>query len=87
MNKLKLQDLAVESFDTTTAEDSRGTVIAEQCTCPTNCTCPGCPSCDPSYCDTACQTCPYSCYGSCDGSCDPTCVGYATCSWNTNCEA
>ncbi len=91
MNKLKLEDLAVESFETTDDENSHGTVYAEQCTCPTNCTCPGCNTCDPSYCDTACQTCPNTCYGSCYGSCgntcDYTCVGNATCSWNTNCEA
>lgn len=94
MNKLKLEDLAIDSFDTTAAETDRsGTVFGEQCTCQTNCTCPGCPSCDPSYCDTACNTCPGTCGGSCNftceayGTCDYTCVNYATCSWNTVCEA
>jgi len=75
MNKLKLEDLAVESFDTTPqAENERGTVFGEQeCTCHT-CTCPGCPTCYAS-CQTNCDTCQESCYGSCEWSCDGTCVG------------
>jgi hypothetical protein len=44
MRKLKLEALAVESFDTTPAGAARvGTVLAQQCTCPTACTCPGAP--------------------------------------------
>ena len=91
MNKLKLEDLAIESFDTTPAENDRsGTVFGEQCTCHTNCTCPGCPTCDPSYCDTGCDTCAGSCggscYNTCGDTCDYTCVYYDTCSWNTACE-
>ena len=67
MRKFKLESLTVESFDTMPAERTqRGTVYGEQCTCPSNCSCPGCPSCDPSWCDTACD------------SCSPTCEG-ATC--------
>jgi hypothetical protein len=85
MNKLKLEELVIDSFDTTAAGDgANGTVFAEQqCTCHTNCTCPGCPSCDPSYCDTVCETCHHSCYG----TCDYTCYNYPTCSWGTVCEA
>jgi hypothetical protein len=83
MNKLKLEELAVESFDTTAAEHDRGTVFGEQCTCPTACTCPGCPTCDASYCNTACDSCGYSC----GGTCELTCPQLDTCNWNTNCAA
>ncbi len=58
--KLNLEDLAVDSFDTTRPERPGGTVFGEQCTCYTNCTCPGCPTCDAS------------CNGTCDASCDGT---------------
>ena len=73
---LSLDELRVESFDTTSAEQKpRGTVIAEQCTCPTACTCPGCPSCD--TCD---PTCPHTCWETCDDytcmSCGETCANY-----------
>lgn len=55
MNKLRLQldDLSVESFDTTAARGEKGTVFGEQCTCYTVCTCPGCATCD--------ATCPQTC--------------------------
>lgn len=55
--RLTLEQLAVDSFDTSGVEGMRGTVRAEQCTCETNCTCPGCPTCD--------NTCYESCYGTC----------------------
>lgn len=65
MNKLtlKLCDLAVESFDTTSVSQERGTVRGEQqlCTCPTACTCPGCPTCA--------ATCPDTCYNTCENTC------------------
>ena len=80
MNKLKLQleDLLVDSFDTTAPQKAKGTVFGEQCTCYTNCTCPGCPTCDAS-----CNgTCDASCNGSC-ASCDATCGG--TCDWSCGC--
>jgi hypothetical protein len=69
MNKLKLRldELAVESFDTTRLSDDKGTVFGEQCSCQTVCSCPGCPTCDA----TCAQTCD-----------DPTCVGQ-TCWGNT----
>lgn len=75
MRKLRLQldDLRIDSFDTTHAQQAKGTVFGEQCTCYTQCTCPGCPSCDES-----CNgTCDVSCFDTCDVSCDGTC--YKTC--------
>jgi hypothetical protein len=61
---LKLEDLSVDSFETTLKQKARGTVFGEQCTCWTYCgqnTCPGCP------------TCGASCNGTCDASCNGTC--------------
>ncbi|HEY0016541.1 MAG TPA: hypothetical protein VGC13_09495 [Longimicrobium sp.] len=55
---LNLEDLSVDSFDTTSTQKAKGTVFGEQCTCYTNCTCPGCPTC----------------YASCNGTCDNTCA-------------
>src|SRR5687768_12544881 len=66
--KLNLDELAVESFDTSPLAREKGTVFGEQCTCPTQCTCPGCPTCD--------ATCPYSCD-------DYSCNGEATCAGHT----
>ena len=74
MKKLRLDDLAVESFDTVRApEKEKGTVFAEQqCTCYT-CTCPGCPTCGA----TCPATCAYTCDdASCNESCDGTCAGW-----------
>ncbi len=81
MKKLRLDDLSVESFDTTTVKKEKGTVFGEQCTCYTQCTCPGCPTCDNTCaytCDDqtcpACPTCAASCNGTCDGAtCYDTC--------------
>ena len=95
MNKLKLQleDLVIDSFSTTPVRRAKGTVYGEQCTCPTACTCPGCPTCDASCGGTCGGTCDASCYGSCGDtcdcgtaydvscngySCDPTCAGWGT---------
>ncbi|HEX6371611.1 MAG TPA: hypothetical protein VF006_22010 [Longimicrobium sp.] len=93
--KLKLEDLAVDSFDTHAPLKPRGTVFGEQCTCYTQCTCPGCPTCaNYNTCDASCNgTC-----ASCDASCNGTCAGdtcgdscYGTCDasdcapcWNTD---
>lgn len=89
MKKLKLDDLAVESFDTTAnAAPERGTVHGEQdpCTCYTNCTCPGCPTCAYASCMTNCNTCAASCWGSCDASCEyGTCRGQDTCLGRDTC--
>ena len=66
--KLQLDDLRIDSFSTTPAQAPKGTVFGEQCTCYTNCTCPGFPTCDAS-----CNgTCDASCNGTCDGTCDCT---------------
>lgn len=67
--KLELDDLHVESFDTTTASKEKGTVFGEQCTCYTQCTCPGCPTCD-ATCDA---TCPYTCDDRTCMTCGLTC--------------
>ena len=80
---LNLEDLSVDSFDTTAAQKEKGTVFGEQCTCYTQCTCPGCPTCYASCngtCDATCAaTCAYTCYDvSCAASCNGTCAG-ATC--------
>jgi hypothetical protein len=64
--KLRLDDLLVDTFQTTSAAKEKGTVFGEQCTCYTNCTCPGCPTCD--------YTCGQSCGGSCEYSCNGSCV-------------
>ncbi len=64
---LSLDALRVESFDTTAAEPKpKGTVFAEQCTCYTNCTCPGCPTC---Y-----NTCEYTCDDNTCITCVNTCA-------------
>jgi len=80
--KLHLEDLQVDTFQTTAPEKPKGTVFGEQCTCYTNCTCPGCPTCYAS-CNGTCQvscngdcsgaTCDASCNGTCDWTCDNTC--------------
>jgi hypothetical protein len=78
--KLNLEDLAVDTFDTTVREKAKGTVFGEQCTCYTNCTCPGCPTCYAS-----CNgTCDASCNGTCDASCNGTCncPSGNTCDWS-----
>jgi hypothetical protein len=81
--KLNLDELTIDSFDTTANENARGTVVGEeQCTCWTACgqnTCPGCPTCDASCNGTCGATCAGSCYGTCDGaSCGYSCDGYCT---------
>ncbi|HEX6746263.1 MAG TPA: hypothetical protein VF092_03030 [Longimicrobium sp.] len=69
---LNLEQLAVDSFQTTVAEKRKGTVFGEQCTCYTNCTCPGCPTCA----DTCPNTCAYTCDDDTCANCtDPT--GYS----------
>jgi hypothetical protein len=72
---LNLEDLTVDSFDTTTPQKAKGTVFGEQCTCYTQCTCPGCPtcyaSCNGTCGDTCAGTCAYTCDdASCAGTCD-----------------
>ena len=67
--RLSLDELRVDSFETTAEQEPRGTVMGEQqCTCLTNCTCPGCNTCN--------ETCPQTCAYTCDDSeCIMTCIG------------
>ncbi|HYR09772.1 MAG TPA: hypothetical protein VEQ60_18495 [Longimicrobium sp.] len=80
--KLSLEQLAVDSFDTSAAPAKRGTVFGEQCTCPTNCTCPCMGTCAES-CNGTCDyhyTCPATCYGgTCEHTCEQTCPALHTC--------
>ncbi|HYW11390.1 MAG TPA: hypothetical protein VE871_05515 [Longimicrobium sp.] len=74
--KLDLEDLTVDSFDTMRPAPKAGTVFGEQCTCYTNCTCPGCPTCYASCNGTCGGTCEASCNGTCaGGTCDASCNG------------
>lgn len=81
---LKLDDLRIESFETTSGSAGNGTVFGEQCTCYTDCTCPGCPTCgDSCGCggETDLRTFDgaYTCDNSCGGhTCDYTCQGFMT---------
>jgi hypothetical protein len=74
--RLNLDQLTVDSFDTAAAAREKGTVFGEeQCTCPsacnTNCTCPGC----------------YTCDHSCNGTCDESCASYCqTCAGDYTCD-
>ena len=78
---LNLDDLSVDSFDTTTTQKEKGTVFGEQCTCYTNCTCPGCPSCG----NTCPATCAYTCDDyTCANTCANTCDDY-TCAYTCDC--
>ena len=88
--RLDLEHLSVESFDTVHRAREKGTVFGEQCTCYTQCTCPGCPSCDatcPATCVNTCDdaSCAESCWGTCvpDYSCWATCAGQYTCESQT----
>jgi hypothetical protein len=78
---LNLDQLAVDSFDTAAATEKKGTVFGEQCTCQTQCSCPGCPTCDYT-CDDV--TCAASC-GSCEPTCDASCW-YGQCPSNPTCN-
>ena len=87
--RLDLDQLTVESFDTAAKVKEKGTVIAEQqCTCQTQCTCPGCPTCG----DTCPASCAYtcddpSCAESCGGSCVPEYSCWDTCAGQYTCES
>jgi len=67
--KLQLEDLAIDSFETSPPQKPKGTVFGEQCTCYTQCTCPGCPTCDASCNGTCGGTCEASCNGTCGNTC------------------
>ena len=73
--KLDLDALSVESF-ATTPEPRRegGTVFGQNhCTCQTQCTCPGCPTCE-ATCGNS-----WTCGDTCADSCGYTCPGNQTC--------
>jgi hypothetical protein len=82
MKKLRLQveELAVESFDTSYLQHERGTVEGHSGTCtdPESCDY-SCHSLLPSDCCTVDVTCPASCAQSCQVSCNGTCNGLFTC--------
>lgn len=80
--KLNLEQLTVDTFDTAVPTSKNGTVFGEQCTCYTNCTCPGCPTCENTQCNEV--TCAASC-GSCDVTCDASCW-YGYCPSNPTCN-
>lgn len=67
---LAIEDLRVDSFHTSVDRREEGTVHGEeqQCTCQTNCTCPGCPTCD--------YTCPYTCQETCVNTCNQSTCAY-----------
>ena len=78
--RLDLDHLVIDSFDTSSTDRNKGTIFGEQCTCYTNCTCPGCPTCD--------QTCQGTCGESCGGSCPPNYSCWHSCGrscWYTEC--
>jgi hypothetical protein len=79
MNKLKLEDLAVESFDTSSEEVARGTVYGNggrsDSTCDQRvCECTG----DTEW-DVSCGTCRYD-----EDTCYAGCVTYLNCPTNVN---
>jgi hypothetical protein len=82
---LSLDALEVQSFATADGTPGRGTVQAEQqqCTCLTDCTCPGCPTCAETCPDTCNNTCDdatcFTCGFSCGGSCVISCIGSCPC--------
>jgi hypothetical protein len=77
MKKLKLDDLRVDSFDTSFTEAGmRGTVHGHYSvdgTCPLSCA----GTCDP--------TCPDSCAATCQGTCWNSCAGN-TCDFTCSCD-
>jgi hypothetical protein len=84
--KLNLDQLSVDSFDTTKSAAKPGTVFGEECTCPTACTCPGCPSCYDTCADTCAETCAASCAYTCDDdTCAYSCDGGCATIRFTNC--
>lgn len=78
---LNIDDLAVESFQTTTAAEARGTVVGHgvsETTCFQRiCDCPSGSgwTCEPSQ----NGTCEFTCDASCNGTCEDTCAD--GCTW------
>lgn len=80
--KLHLEDLTVDSFDTTRSGQARGTVLGEECSCWAGCT----EACDPSVGDTCQNSCVGTCgcgtlMSDCDcaGTCRETACGGSPC--------
>ncbi|HYR07547.1 MAG TPA: hypothetical protein VEQ60_07255 [Longimicrobium sp.] len=84
---LKLEDLSVDSFATSPAEQARGTVLGEQCTCYTRCpedpTCGGQASCVNTCAGTCGDTCPETCVYTCV---DLTCAAWCGNTGQTYCD-
>lgn len=77
---LSLDDLEVDSFQTAGDGQGEGTVFGkEDCTCPTACSCPGCPTCDATCPETCEQTCNNTCWATCGITC-----GQDTCAYQLN---
>lgn len=70
MKKLRLdvEKLVVESFGTQEGETPGGTVLGEQCSCHSACTCPGVPTCEETDCAGTCGGCCTVCWDTCDGA-------------------
>ncbi|HEV2736457.1 MAG TPA: hypothetical protein VGV85_16545, partial [Longimicrobiaceae bacterium] len=83
--RLDLDDLSVESFASTPeAWPEGGTVFGQNhWTCYTQCTCPGCPTCDASCNGSCVNTCAASCNGTCVNTCGDTCDYTCGC-WPSN---
>jgi hypothetical protein len=85
--QLDLDQLTVESFATSDNAEQKGTVVGEQqCTCQTQCTCPGCPTCD-ATCNrgnTCAASCAYTCAYTCDDATCANCSNAATCAYSCN---
>lgn len=90
MRKLTLDvdSLVVQSFQTTTPDGGRGTVLGQGVVGPERT--PGCesPLCIPSEWHTCPETCRESCYGSCEScnSCIASCNGSCHVSCGGTCE-
>ena len=85
---LNLDDLQVDTFDTSVRPKGKGTVFGEQCTCWTRCgqnTCPGCPTCDNTCngANTCANSCAYTCAYTCD---DASCNGTCDCPSGNTCD-
>jgi hypothetical protein len=92
--KLKLDDLLVESFDTVLGPPARGTVrghdYSEACftdeypTCPRSC--PYWETCNQQTCDTCALSCGGTCH-TCGDSCWGSCPAEYTCGGQFSCDA
>jgi hypothetical protein len=78
--KLRLDDLAVETFDATPAKAERGTVVGRQESEPTLCTDQGCVTACYLTCHPTCQP------ETCADTCGETCFGPNTCPHPAGCS-